>query len=40
MMVVRYSFSHPVWNGTLVDNTHLLCDIRRADVGDSHYYAN
>jgi hypothetical protein len=34
-LVVRYSFSHPVWSGTLVGNTHLLCDIRRADVGDN-----
>jgi len=33
-LVVRYSLSHPVWSGTLVGNTHLLCDIRRADVGD------
>jgi len=34
-LVVRYSLSHPVWSGTLVGNTHLLCDIRRPDVGDA-----
>jgi len=34
-LVVRYSLSHPVWSCTLVDNTHLRCHIRRADVGDN-----
>jgi hypothetical protein len=34
-MVVRYSLPHPVWSGALVGNTHLLCHIRRADVGNN-----
>jgi hypothetical protein len=34
-LVGCYSFSHPVWSCALVGDTDLLCDIRRADLGDN-----